>query len=286
VSRPFVIALLLLVATPAAPALSLLPAAIADFAWSPTTIRAQDSVTFVDASDPHGTIILATEWRFNDTGLLPILDASVTRSFPKWGHYPVRHAVIDSTGHETWVEHDVVVESTPPVAQMYVSPEGPVRRGTVVSFASASFDIDGDAIVSTTWDFGDGETAAGPNASHAWSALGVYPVRIDIVNDIGEEAAASYAVEVVNAAPYVFATQVIPSAPVAGEPVLFRAAITDPDGPSEVLVVTWSFSDDVAMTGQNVERAFPQAGTYRVTVVVRDAEGGVSMPISFDVVVG
>jgi hypothetical protein len=55
--------------------------------------------------------------------------------------------------------------------------------------ASGSYDIDGE-IVSYHWDFGDGATSDGASTRHAYSADGVYVVRLTVTDDDGLAATA------------------------------------------------------------------------------------------------
>lgn len=60
-----------------------------------------------------------------------------------------------------------------------------VYIGSTVSFdGSASSDLDG-SISSYSWDFGDGGTASGVTASHVFSAVGEYSVRLSLADDKG-----------------------------------------------------------------------------------------------------
>jgi PKD repeat protein len=57
--------------------------------------------------------------------------------------------------------------------------------GAAVAFdAGASYDLDG-TITAYQWDFGDGTTAAGPTASHAYAANGTYTVTLTVTDDKG-----------------------------------------------------------------------------------------------------
>ncbi|WP_370328126.1 PKD domain-containing protein [Euzebya sp.] len=61
--------------------------------------------------------------------------------------------------------------------------------------ASASFDVDGE-IVDHVWDFGDGTTASGVTATHAYAAAGVYEATLTVTDDDGESSIAPFKVTV------------------------------------------------------------------------------------------
>jgi PKD repeat protein len=80
-------------------------------------------------------------------------------------------------------------------------PGGPYNgtAGTPVSFnGSSSSDADG-TIVSYTWTFGDGTTATGVTASHAYASNGTYTVNLVVVDDMGAAHSSSTSVVIGNA---------------------------------------------------------------------------------------
>ncbi len=88
------------------------------------------------------------------------------------------------------IETDVVdgsitfTPNVPPVA--VAGDDQTVDKDTTVNFdGSASSDSDG-AIVSYAWDFGDGNTAEGAAASHAYSDIGGYTITLTITDDDGD----------------------------------------------------------------------------------------------------
>ncbi|MGY1649769.1 PKD domain-containing protein [Geodermatophilus sp. SYSU D01119] len=74
----------------------------------------------------------------------------------------------------------VVVVNQAPTAALSVAADAL----TVTADGSASADADG-SIRSFAWDFGDGGTATGPQATHAYAAGGTYTVRLTVTDDLG-----------------------------------------------------------------------------------------------------
>ena len=77
----------------------------------------------------------------------------------------------------------------------HADPRGPYSgvAGVPVTFdGSASADPDGDALT-YAWQFGDGATATGPVAQHAYAATGSYEVALTVGDGVASDAAATAA---------------------------------------------------------------------------------------------
>ena len=66
----------------------------------------------------------------------------------------------------------------PPTAS--AGPDQSSFVGRVVQFSASANDGNPDDVLSYTWDFGDGKTATGPTAHHAYVATGTYPVTLTV----------------------------------------------------------------------------------------------------------
>jgi chitodextrinase len=75
--------------------------------------------------------------------------------------------------------------NTPPTAAF----DGPAtaRAGEKVTFDAGTSTDDG-RIAQYYWEFGDGATASGRKATHAWSAPGVFEVTLWVTDDQGAQA--------------------------------------------------------------------------------------------------
>jgi PKD repeat protein len=92
----------------------------------------------------------------------------------------------------------------PPVAQFAVSTNTPLV-GQTVQFTSTSFDPDaGDFITQYFWNFGDGFTATGPIAFHAYPAPGIFQATLTVFDSRGASSSASQSI---------FVTSVLPPPP-------------------------------------------------------------------------
>jgi hypothetical protein len=157
-----------------------------------------------------------------------------------------------------------------------------VREGGSIRLVGSGSDPEAQP-VAYVWDLnGDGSFETAGQAA-TFSALGVdgpqtRTVALRVCDVAGACVDATAPVRVLNVAPRVNAG---PNRRVRRRArVRFRARITEP-GPDSV-AVRWTFGDRTrAARGRNVTHRFRRPGRYRVTVTVRDNDGGVSRDILY-----
>ena len=158
------------------------------------------------------------------------------------------------------------------------------RRPGVTADASASFDNDGVAPIATyRFDFGDGTDAVGPQsgatASHRYTSAGTYTVTVTVKDTQGLSSTATDTVTV---------TDNPPNASLAVTPDSGRSPLavsadasgsTDTDG-TPISSYTFDFGDGTdpvgPQSGATATHTFMAAGTYTVTVTVKDTAGQTS----------
>jgi len=128
--------------------------------------------------------ITSYAWAFGDGTVASGL--SVSHAYAAAGTYTVTLTVTDAgglTGSDTAV---VQVSNRPPVAN--AGPDRTADVGTSVAFdGSGSRDADG-RIATYAWTFGDGASASGATATHAYGAPGTYTVTLTVVDDLRAQA--------------------------------------------------------------------------------------------------
>ncbi len=144
------------------------------------------------------------------------------------------------------------------------------------------FDGSGSVATSGTlvrwdWDFGDGATASGAQASHTYTAGGLYTVRLTVTDDSGRQASTADTVTVneTTSSGNLKPLAAVSADPLAGDaPLEVRfdaSASVDSDG--RIVSYTWSFGDGATASGAQVSHTYIQAGIYTATVTVVDDEG-------------
>lgn len=169
--------------------------------------------------------------------------------------------------------------NAPPVAVIAGPRSGEV--GTPLVFdGSQSSDPDGDPLT-YEWSFGDGATAAGVAATHAYAGASGSPftVTLTVRDGRGGVGTAQQTVAVsmpppANRAPTAVLTAT-PATPQVGAVVVFDASgSTDPDG--DVLSYSWTFGDGAVGSGVVASHAYATRGPFTVTLTVDDGRGGIA----------
>ncbi len=267
--------LVMLVATLSACALFNRPP-IADFTVTPTTGDAPLLVQY-DAStsaDPDGDA-LTYGWDFGDGTTGSAVSGFHTYTTP--GTYEIRLVVTDSRANTPTLSRSILVttpENAAPVASLTAAPTSGSAPLTVAFSASASNDPDG-TIDSYAWNFGDGATATGVNATHPYTAEGAYVVTLTVEDNEGATATESDIIVV--SAP----GNQLPVADFVADPegsflvpvtISFDASASyDPDG--SIAAYQWNFGDGATGAGQLTSHEYVSYGTYNVILTVYDDTG-------------
>ncbi len=88
------------------------------------------------------------------------------------------------------------IVNIPPTVSFSATP-GAGLAPLAVAFDGAASSGVNDGIIAHAWDFGDGTTAVGPTATHAYGAPGVYTARLTVMDASGATATTTRAVTVV-----------------------------------------------------------------------------------------
>jgi PKD repeat protein len=241
----------------------------AAFTKSASIVYTGEVIDF-DASasyDPDGYIV-SYLWDFGDGNT----DSGVTvsHSYVDDGEYTVALRVVDNYGAFSIKKESIVVKNRPPVAVLETSSAILDKEEIVTLDASDSYDPDG-YIVSYSWDFGDGNTAAGVTASHSYPASGTYTVTLTVTDDDGATDSVTVTQTVRNKSPVANFTESAHTV-YTSESIDFDASGShDPDG--TIVSYLWDFGDGNTATGVTVSHAYVDNGSYVVNLTVTDNDG-------------
>jgi PKD repeat protein len=244
---------------------NLVPVAVAGM---DTIVRTYENITFDGSKsyDPDGKIMNYT-WNFGDSTLSNnMMDMHY---YINNGIYNATLLVADNDGATSMARINVTVLNQPPVAYY---PDMTVNTFENISLnGSFCFDMDG-YIANFTWDFGGGEKLFGPETVHMWTKKGIYLVLLTIRDDDGATSSCSFNVTINNALPMA-AFLLYPTIPTEQQNITFNATgSSDLDG--YITNFNWNFGDGSFGSGQTFEHAYATNGSYRVTLVITDNDGG------------
>jgi PKD repeat protein len=209
----------------------------------------------------------------------------MAHSYSAPGSYQVTLTVIDDGGLDDTATHKIAIEEPvlkrPPMAVINGPTKGLVGEPCTFDGSSSS-DTDG-AILSYTWDFGDGPSDSGISVSHSYNAAGTYNVTLTVTDDDDLSDTSSYTLlieeQVVNQPPVAVISG--PTNGLVGEPLTFNGSgSSDSDG--AIVDYTWAFQDGSSASGVSGEHTFQAAGDRQVTLTVTD-DGGLTHSASLTV---
>jgi PKD repeat protein len=201
----------------------------------------------------------------------------VTYRFLAVRTYAVRLTVTDPGGATASATQNVTVSTgDEPAAQFTFSPASPGQFETVNFTAATSRAGTGRSIASYEWRFGDGATATGINATHAYNVVGVYNVTLTVTDTAGLKHTVTNPVTVVNGVTASFTISPSPSS-------TSRQTIYDAEGSqgsnsgfgtrNPISQYIWNFGEttDIETTSNRlIGYTYSRAGIYTVTLTVVD----------------
>lgn len=230
-------------------------------AFTMTSKQLQVSVDASGSTPPvAGGDITAYQWDFGDGATADTQSAQ--HSYAQPGTYSITLTVFSGQRENTISQAITVNTATGPTAQFTTELKG---RTLTVDAASSSA---GDAGLSSySWDFGDGETAAGVNAEHHYSEDGNYTVKLTLSDENGLEDTVSTQLQVSNALP-------VPAFSLGSSGLditVDAGASSDPDG--QLASYHWDFGDGHEGSGKTAEHSYEKPGKYTVVLQVVDNDG-------------
>lgn len=210
-----------------------------------------NTFTFASNSTPGSGVL----WDFGDSTSTSGSN-QVSHTFAASGVYTVCIYVTDTSGITCSYCDNIYVGS----------PQG----NCLFSFAPSlllpnTFDFygqPGSITSSISWDFGDGSTGSGLNASHTYNSPGLFIVCMSEIDSVTNTVICSscFPVQVNSNLNCNFTSAVNPQNNLF---VNFQANVPGPN-----YSITWDFGDNISGTGANPSHMYANAGTYQVCVTI------------------
>jgi len=147
--------------------------------------------------------------------------------------------------------------------------------GLTANFTDTSTDPDG-SVASWAWSFGDGSSSTVKNPSKTYAQAGTYTVTLTVKDNKGAASNPPKTQQVTVTAASNQAPVANFSCTATGLTLNCTDSSSDADG--SVVSWAWTFGDGSSSTARNPSKTFAAAGTYTVTLTVKDNAGASSNP--------
>ncbi len=155
----------------------------ANFIGSPVSGCRPLTVTFTNSSTPTlGTVISSYAWTFGDGGSasMPAPLSTTTHTYTLAGSYDVSLIITDNLGCKDTLVRPAHITVFQPAASFLASNVNPCVNSPV-TFTNTST----GGVVSSVWDFGDGNSSTAMSPVHSYSATGTYSIRLTVTDANG-----------------------------------------------------------------------------------------------------
>jgi PKD repeat protein len=248
---------------------------VANLNISPTTGNAPLTLTLDgNASFDADGSISKCEWQI--PGKSSISGCRTQITLDNAGNYNITLTVTDNSGLTASDSATVTVDNpTPPVAQMFLTPNSGQAPLQVTANGSNSYDADGN-IVTYEWTVSNGQTVFGSNANFIFDQGGNYNISLTVTDNVGLTDTTQQSVNVI-------AKNQPPTAKLLVTPTEGNAPLTvtlngaqSKDSDGSIVNYEWIASDGQRAFGSSSSLTFVEAGIYVVSLVVTDNKGEVS----------
>jgi parallel beta-helix repeat protein len=236
---------------------------VANFTVNVTSGTAPLDVKFTDAST--GTVS-SYAWYFNNDGNIDSKEQSPSYTYGKAGTYTVNLTVSNADGSDSEVKtgYIKVTGSSPgkPVAAFSASPASG-KAPLTVTFTDTSTGTP----TKWKWSFGDGTSSTQQNPVHKYSKAGKYTVSLTVTNAKGSNTVTETDYIKMIANPV---TNFTSSVTLGKAPLIVVFTDTSTGTPA---TWKWEFGDGSKSFVQNPTHKYSKAGTYTVSLTVKNAAG-------------
>jgi len=248
--------------------ISILPAIVASFTYSPSVPGPGQTIQFTDTSTGNP---VSWQWDFGDGA--KSTDKNPRHAFERASSYTVTLITSDGSVSRTAKKSITVASASVLSTSFEYAPASPLE-GQPIQFTDTS----SGSPSSWLWDFGDGTTSTVQNPSHAYTAAGSKTVILTAAK--GSQSTA--ATRVLTVAPArIAAFTYNPASPAAGQEVQFTDLSTD--APT---AWRWDFGDGSTSSSRNPSHVFTAAGSFSVVLTITSASGSLTATQTVPVTAG
>lgn len=221
--------------------------------------------------------IVSYLWHFGDGSIVTNSGPTVAKSWNGRGPWIVGLTVTDASG-QTHSNFTTVTfnPGDPPIAVINgpsLVNESNAVNGVWTAWFSATNSTDDIGIWKYEWNFGQGQTASGPNVTTTYSAVGDYTVTLTVTDHAGQTNRTTHLITV--------AANDLPVPVITGNRFITEAAATNGlwfaafQGTNStddrgIYVYQWSFGDGGTASGSVVTHQYANVGVYPLVLTVTD----------------
>jgi PKD repeat protein len=249
---------------------------VADF--HADTVCLNNPTQFTDLSLPNAANIVSYSWEFGDGGLST--SQNPPHTYTNYGTFNVKLTIVNSNGCIKDTTKQVIVHPLPIPEFSFTSPN---CAGAVVCFTNLSHTVTGYLgwINTWVWDFGDGSPAVTitfpgvPDVCHTFAGVALsHIVRLTVTTTDG---CTDFIEHAVTSIPAPVANFGFPGITCANQLVQFTD-LSQLNGGGSIISWDWNFGDGITgvnntSTAQNPAHLFSAAGTFSVTLIVKNTSG-------------
>jgi gliding motility-associated-like protein len=215
-------------------------------------------VNFTNTTPVSGSVTYA--WSFGDGSISAVKSPSHNYTAP--GIYAVKMVVNENGCSDSITKSGMIIIQK--IVADFGSDTTKICEGQAINFTDLSI----PSSASRTWMFGDGATSAAPNPSHIYASAGIYTVSFqatDASSCVDTKTKNAFITVYKNPKPgFTLGNAIGCSLPFA---------VTFSDTTSGAVSWNWSFGDGGSSLLQNPVHTYTAAGTYTVSLTVKNANG-------------
>ncbi len=238
---------------------------------TPETIVEGEDV-LLDASNSVGYPFGIAHWTWELGDGTVMEGPKVTVRFPGDGEQRIRLTIEDTVGNNKTVSFKLTVQDAVPEAHILPGTPDTVDEDQVLTL-EGRYVAQVDDVIVQEWDFGDGNTATGSSATHAYKKAGSYNITFTVLEEDGSYAEDVLVVTVVNVAPTAIIKEVELEVGKRERFDLDGSLSTDTPSDRGTLSYMWDMGGDPFLTGAQAFWRFEEVGVYTINLMVVDDDG-------------
>jgi len=241
---------------------------VADFTWSPEEPIINDTIEFIDNSDPGDGDIISWFWEFGDGSNSN--DKNPTHPYIHEGTYEINLSVTNEYNLTNNVSKTITVyPPSEPTSSFSWSPINPVETEPI-QFNDTSNPRSGN-LVNWTWEFGDGNSFNEQNTTYSYISAGIYQVNLTVKNEYGLSNTSSRSITIIPPTEPTADFSWAPNPPIINQSTQFTD--TSIPGSGQIVSWSWDFGDGSDSDDDNPTHQFSSLGNFTVSLNVTNTYG-------------